>query len=113
MKLTAIAAATILAFTGTSAAIAAGDTHSRSSGMHQGSHSSSMHGSSASGSAQMQNDPEIIRVIEQDLADGRVLDVRKTPGIFVNGKPLEPFSAEAFRNLMESELRANYPDLAR
>ena len=59
------------------------------------------------------DDPEIDRVLEQDLADARVLDVRKTPGLFVNGKPLEPFGAEEFRKLMESELRANYPEVAR
>jgi protein-disulfide isomerase len=59
------------------------------------------------------DDPEIDRVIEQDLADARVLDVRKTPGLFVNGKPLEPFGGQEFRKLIESELRANYPELAR
>ncbi len=59
------------------------------------------------------NDPEIDRVIEQDLADARVLDVRKTPGLFVNGKPLDPFGAREFKELIESELRANYPELAR
>lgn len=59
------------------------------------------------------DDPEIDRVIEQDLADARVLDVRKTPGLFVNGRPLEPFGAQEFRRLIESELVANYPELAR
>jgi protein-disulfide isomerase len=59
------------------------------------------------------DEPEIDRVIEQDLADARVLDVRKTPGLFVNGKALEPFGAQEFRKLIESELRANYPELAR
>jgi protein-disulfide isomerase len=59
------------------------------------------------------DDPEIDRVIEQDLADARALDVRKTPGLFVNGKPLEPFGSQEFRKLIQSELRANYPELAR
>jgi protein-disulfide isomerase len=59
------------------------------------------------------NDPEINRVIEQDLADARTLGVQKTPGIFVNGRPLEPFGAQEFRDLMESELRANYPEFVR
>ena len=59
------------------------------------------------------NDPETDRVIEQDLADARALGVRKTPGFFVNGKPLEPFGAREFKELIESELRANYPELAR
>jgi protein-disulfide isomerase len=59
------------------------------------------------------NNPEIDPIIEQDLADARVLDVRKTPGIFVNGRPLDPFGAREFKDLIESELRANYPELAR
>ena len=59
------------------------------------------------------DDPEIRRIIEQDLADARVLNVSKTPGFFVNGKPLEPFGAEELSKLIESELRANYPELAR
>jgi protein-disulfide isomerase len=59
------------------------------------------------------NDPEIDRVIEQDLADARVLDVRKTPGLFVNGRPLDPFGAREFKELIESELLANYPELTR
>lgn len=77
MKVTAIAAATILAFAGTSAAIAAGDTQSRSSdssGMQQ-SDSPRMEGrtgasgsASVSGSAQMQNDPETIRQVQQQLS---------------------------------------------
>ena len=55
------------------------------------------------------NDPEITKIIEQDLADGRALGVTKTPGFFVNGKPLEPFGAEELRDLIESEIRAKYP----
>ena len=57
------------------------------------------------------DDPEIDRIIRQDLADAGALGVRKTPGLFVNGKPLEPFGVEEFRNLMESELRASYPEV--
>src|SRR5688572_10211614 len=59
------------------------------------------------------NDPETNRIIEHDLADARTLDVRKTPGLFVNGKPLDPFGAREFKELIESELRANYPELTR
>jgi protein-disulfide isomerase len=59
------------------------------------------------------NDPAIDRIIEQDLADARTLGVSKTPGFFVNGKPLEPFGARELKGLIESELRANYPELAR
>lgn len=54
-------------------------------------------------------DPEIEKIIEQDLADGRTLGVTKTPGFFVNGKPLEPFGAAELRDLIESEIRAQYP----
>ena len=46
-------------------------------------------------------------------SDAQVLDVRKTPGLFVNGKPLDPFGAREFKELVESELRANYPELTR
>lgn len=59
------------------------------------------------------NDPEIDRIIEQDLADAQALGVRKTPGFFVNGKPLEPFGADELKALIESELRAQYPELTR
>ena len=48
--------------------------------------------------------PHIAAIIEQDLADAEKLGVRKTPGFFVNGKPLEPFGA---RPLVErSRLRS-------
>jgi protein-disulfide isomerase len=59
------------------------------------------------------NDPESERIIEQDLADARTLGVRKTPGLFVNGKALDPFGAREFKQLIESELGANYPELRR
>ena len=36
-------------------------------------------------------DPAIARLIEQDIADAKALNVRKTPGFFVNGKPLQTF----------------------
>lgn len=55
-------------------------------------------------------DPRITAVIEQDLADAATLGVRKTPGFFVNGKPLEPFGVEPLTALVEAEVRAQYPD---
>jgi protein-disulfide isomerase len=55
-------------------------------------------------------DPAITAIIEQDLADARVLGVRKTPGFFVNGKPLEPFGAQQLATLIKSEIAARYPD---
>ncbi len=55
-------------------------------------------------------DPRITTVIEQDLADAQALGVRKTPGFFVNGKPLEPFGEKALAALIAAEVRAQYPD---
>jgi len=56
-------------------------------------------------------DPRIARIIEQDLADGRALGVRKTPGFFVNGKPLEPFGAQPLAALIKAEIAAQYPPI--
>lgn len=53
-------------------------------------------------------DPEIARLIQQDMADARTLQVTKTPGFFVNGKPLVTFGYEQLQALIEGELRANY-----
>jgi protein-disulfide isomerase len=55
------------------------------------------------------NDARITAIIEQDLADAKTLGVRKTPGFFVNGKPLEPFGLEPLRVLLGAELSKNYP----
>ncbi len=55
-------------------------------------------------------DPRITAVIEQDLADARTLGVRKTPGFFVNGKPLEPFGEAPLAALITDEVRSQYPD---
>ena len=54
------------------------------------------------------NDPEIAERIRQDLADAKALDVRKTPGFFVNGKPLQQFGYKQLRDLVESEILASY-----
>jgi protein-disulfide isomerase len=53
-------------------------------------------------------DPEIEKLIEQDIADAKTLNVRKTPGFFVNGKPLETFGSEQLYQLIQSEIDANY-----
>ena len=55
-------------------------------------------------------DPRITAVIEQDLADAQALGVRKTPGFFVNGKPLEPFGEKPLAALIAAEVRAQYPE---
>ncbi|MCF6245760.1 MAG: DsbA family protein [Desulfobacula sp.] len=53
-------------------------------------------------------DPAILKIIEQDLADAKTLNVRKTPGFFVNGKPLETFGREQLYQLIQSEIDAKY-----
>ena len=55
------------------------------------------------------NDPRITAIIEQDLADARALAVTGTPGIFVNGRPLEPFGLEPLGALIAAEMEASYP----
>lgn len=55
-------------------------------------------------------DPRITALIQQDRADGDALGVRKTPGFFVNGKPLEPFGARPLAALIKAELAAQYPE---
>ena len=56
------------------------------------------------------NDPVIVKLIEQDLADAKALDVRKTPGFFANGKPLQTFGYQQLHQLVQSEIMANYPN---
>lgn len=53
-------------------------------------------------------DPAIAQLIQQDMTDARTLQVTKTPGFFVNGKPLVKFGYEQLQALIEGELRANY-----
>ncbi|MCG8563834.1 MAG: thioredoxin domain-containing protein [Desulfobacterales bacterium] len=52
--------------------------------------------------------PAIAKRIEQDLADAKTLEVRKTPGFFVNGRPLEPFGSKNLYRLIQSEIRDKY-----
>ena len=54
------------------------------------------------------NDPAIEKIIRQDIADAHTLNVRKTPGFFVNGKPLQAFGYKQLGNLVVSEIEANY-----
>ena len=56
------------------------------------------------------NDPAIVKIIEQDLADAKALNVQKTPGFFVNGRPLQTFGYQQLQDLILSEIRANYPN---
>lgn len=50
--------------------------------------------------------PEVARVIAQDVADARTLNVTKTPEYFVNGRPLPSFGFEQLTALINEELRA-------
>ena len=52
--------------------------------------------------------PVIAERVQQDIADGRELKVTKTPGFFVNGKPLVQFGYKQLQLLIESEIRKNY-----
>ena len=55
------------------------------------------------------DDPRITAIIEQDLADARTLGVQRTPGFFVNGRPLEPFGLEPLVQLIDDEVQESYP----
>ena len=55
------------------------------------------------------HDPAIAKIIEQDMADVRALNVQKTPGYFVNGKPLQTFGYKQLYQLVQAELEAKYP----
>lgn len=56
------------------------------------------------------NDPKVLAVIEQDRADAQALQISKTPTFFVNGKPLNQFGYEELAQLIQSELKAAYPN---
>ncbi|MCF6266996.1 MAG: DsbA family protein [Desulfuromusa sp.] len=56
------------------------------------------------------HDPAIAKIIEQDIADVKALNVQKTPGYFVNGKPLQVFGYRQLQQLIQSELDAKYPN---
>jgi protein-disulfide isomerase len=55
------------------------------------------------------HDAAIAKIIEQDMADVKALNVQKTPGYFVNGKPLQVFGYKPLYQLIQSELDAQYP----
>ena len=54
------------------------------------------------------NDPAIAQLIAQDIADAKTLSVHKTPGYFVNGRPLQEFGYQQLQDLVQSELNATY-----
>ena len=54
--------------------------------------------------------PAVAQLLAQDIADMKALKVDRTPGFFVNGKPLEPFGERPLAALVEAEVRAQYPN---
>jgi len=51
---------------------------------------------------------EVARRVKQDMLDAQQLKVSRTPGFFVNGKPLVHFGYEQLKELVASEIAANY-----
>ena len=51
---------------------------------------------------------EIARRVKLDMLDAQQLKVSKTPGFFVNGKPLVNFGYQQLQQLVESEIEDNY-----
>ena len=54
--------------------------------------------------------PAITEIIEQDMRDAQVLNVRKTPQFFVNGRVLVTFGSDQLLELIRSELTKHYPN---
>ena len=54
------------------------------------------------------HDSKITDRIRQDVSDARLLQVTKTPGYFVNGKPLVQFGSQQLQSLVEAEVRVQY-----
>jgi len=54
------------------------------------------------------NDPRILEILRQDIADVQTLGIRKTPSFFVNGKPLASFGLSQLKSLVAEEIAANY-----
>jgi protein-disulfide isomerase len=54
------------------------------------------------------NDPKLDELIKQELADVKILGVKKTPQYFVNGKPLQEFGHKQLIELIESELKKGF-----
>ena len=52
--------------------------------------------------------PEIIAIVQQDMEDAQTLGVRRTPAFFVNGKPLTNFGPNQLKDLVETEIAAQY-----
>jgi len=53
-------------------------------------------------------DPAIKTIIQQDMMDAKTLGVTQTPEFFVNGKPLPTWGLQQLKDLVASELKAQY-----
>lgn len=54
------------------------------------------------------NDPRIAALLAQDVKDVEALGVTRTPGFFVNGKPLTDFGANQLKALVDEALQQAY-----
>jgi len=54
------------------------------------------------------NAPEVTRIVEQDIADTRTLNVTQTPEFFVNGRAMPSFGAEQLKDLVDEEIAKGY-----
>lgn len=52
--------------------------------------------------------PAVRDRVEQDLADAKELGVTRTPGFFVNGRPLKHFGADELNELVRQEVSRAY-----
>ena len=50
-------------------------------------------------------DPEIKALIRKDAMEGRMIGVRGTPTLFINGRRLKDRSLQGFQRLIDSELQ--------
>lgn len=54
------------------------------------------------------NAPEVTRIVEQDIADTRTLNVTQTPEFFVNGRAMPSFGAKQLKDLVDEEIAKGY-----
>ena len=51
------------------------------------------------------NDPEIPKMIAQEIKDGRTFGVNRTPTFFINGRPLKSFGAKQLEATIEAAFK--------
>lgn len=54
------------------------------------------------------NNPDVARVVQKDIQDGRSLNVRATPEFFVNGRPLPSFGLSQLNQLVKEAVAEAY-----